>query len=78
MAYLHLDELTPDLFGGLKNRAAASGRTIEEEAESVLETVLRSGDPTAWESVAKLRERLGASGRTFGDSAELVREDRDR
>lgn len=78
MASLHIDELTPDLFARLKSRAAASGRTVEEEAKSVLETVLRSGDPTAWESVAKLRERLCASGRTFGDSAELVREDRDR
>lgn len=78
MPSLLIDELEPNLLTRLRNRAAASGRTVEEEAKSVLETALRGSSPSVLEAITAFRERLAASGRTFSDSAELVREDRDR
>lgn len=78
MSSLLIPELEADTLARLRDRAAASGRSVEEEAKAVLETALHTGNKSAWDSVAAIRDRLAASGRSFGDSAELIREDRDR
>ena len=78
MASILIPELEDDVLGRLRDRAVASGRSVEEEAKAVLETALQSGRKPAWDSVTAIHDRLGASGRLFGDSAELIREDRER
>lgn len=78
MSSILIPELEANTLARLRDRAAASGRSVEEEAKAVLESVLRNGDKAGWDSVAAIRDRLSASGRSFGDSAELIREDRDR
>lgn len=78
MASILIPEVEEYTLSRLRDRAAVSGRSVEEEAKAVLETALKSGRETAWDSVAVIRDRLSASGRSFGDSAELIREDRGR
>jgi plasmid stability protein len=78
MASILISELEGDALARLRDRAAASGRSVEDEAKALLETALQSGAAAEWDSVAAIRDRLRATGRSFGDSAELVREDRDR
>jgi antitoxin FitA len=78
MSSLIIPDLKDDALARLRDRAAASGRSVEEEAKVVLESAMQVGCKTAWESVTAIRDRLSASGRWFGDSAELIREDRER
>jgi plasmid stability protein len=61
----------------LKVRAAAHGRTAEDEARTILTEALQ-GTADPWAVVDAIRERLAASGRAPSDSTELLREDRER
>ncbi len=86
MASLTIDDLDPAVIAGLLHRAAASGRTLEEEARAVLaeaagaagsggdDRQARRSDFAAF--AAGMRRRL--EGRVAGDSADLIREDRNR
>ena len=78
MATILIPELEVETLVRLRERAAASGRTVEEEAKAVLEIALQNGVDAAWDSVTAIRNRLSESNRSFGDSAELVCEDRER
>jgi hypothetical protein len=71
----HVDDT---LLARLRERAAASGRTPEAEAQLILREALQSVPPSGWAEVNALRDRLATSGRSFSDSAELLSEDRDR
>ena len=78
MASILIPEIDERTFAQLRDRAAASGRSVEEEAKSLLERAIHSRCTAAWDAARALRDRLSASGRSFGDSAELIREDRGR
>jgi len=78
MASLLIPEINEWTFSQLRDRAAASGRSVEEEARELLEGAFSSRGVAAWKSAKAIRDRLSASGRSFSDSADLIREDRDR
>lgn len=78
MQSLVIPQLEDEALTRLRDRAAASGRSVEEEAKVLLESTLKSNGTSTWANVTAIRERLAASGRQFTDSAEAIREDRER
>jgi antitoxin FitA len=60
----------------LKERARASGRSLQQEVKSILE---RAASTLTMGEVGKLADtwRRRLAGRTYSDSAKLVRDDRD-
>ncbi|WP_448191147.1 FitA-like ribbon-helix-helix domain-containing protein [Azospirillum sp. sgz301742] len=82
MGHLTLNIRDDELIGRLKSRAAAHGRTLEEEHQEILREVLQTpvqppaSGPDFWELAAQRRERL--RGRTFPDTTQMIRDDRDR
>ena len=66
----------PELVDRLAARAAANGRSLEEEVKHLLEEAAFAPYLRAQEKLEQLRARF--AGRTFSDSAELIREDRER
>lgn len=77
MAELVLTDVDENVINRLRERAARSGRTPEQEAGAILaETV--SDKPNPWAAVDAIYNRLAASGVLQPDSVELLREDRDR
>lgn len=78
MGHLVLHHLDEDLLERLKARAAANGRSPEEEHRAILEAALASPSdtPDFWERTARRRERL--SGRAFPDTTRIIREMRDQ
>lgn len=78
MLQLLIPDLDREMFDRLRARAGRNGRTIEEEAKSILATALRPDPAKVWAEIDAFREELAASGRAFSDSTELIREDRDR
>lgn len=77
MGHLVLHHLDEDLLERLKTRAAADGRSPEEEHRAILEAALASPSesPDFWERTARSRQRL--SGRTMPDTTRIIREMRD-
>ena len=74
MAQLTIRQLDDTVVARLRERAAAAGRSMEQEVREILTSAC--ADPDA--VVSRLRQRLDAyGGRVFSDSAEIVREMRD-
>ena len=77
MPELLIPDVEESIHQRLKDRAAAHGRTAEDEARTILTEALQdAADP--WAVVDAIRERLAASGCASGDSTDLLREDRER
>ena len=77
MARLVIRKLDPDVLALLELRARRNGRSLEDEARTLLEEATRR--VTREDSLAvfeKWRRHWGD--RVFSDSAELIREDRER
>lgn len=70
---LTLDE---DLVARLNRRAARHGRSAEDEARSILDSVLATeSEADFWQRAAELRASL--AGRTYTPSEDLLRESRE-
>lgn len=76
MSEIVLHDVDPKLVDRLAERAASTGRTVEEEAKLLLENSVGLSRSRAAEAARLIRARSG--GRKLSDSAELIREDRDR
>jgi len=75
MAQLTVRNLTREVVGALKRRAAAHGRSAEAEHREILREALLEGEEMNFADRARaLRQRL----RSSVDSTELIRRDRDR
>lgn len=75
MAQLTIRQLDAAIVAGLRRRAAARGRSMEQEAREILAAATLVD---AEDVVDRLRARLRSYGeRRFGDSGELVRAMRD-
>jgi plasmid stability protein len=75
MARITIRHLDDALLARLRERAAAAGRSMEQEVREILTAACADQSLV----VARLRPRHAAfRGRTFSDSAELVRDERDR
>jgi hypothetical protein len=75
MAHLVLNDVDPRVIEELLRRADPRGRTIEEEAKTVLEEALGLSHARALRAARRIRGELAGP---FGESAEILREDRDR
>lgn len=78
MADLVVRDLNPGVAARLEVRARSHGRTVEEEAKTILEAEAATPLPRqeALRIAREWQQRL--AGRVIGDSAELIREDRER
>ena len=77
MASLIIRKLDPDVLALLKVRADRQGRSLEDEARTLLAEAVRPVTrDDALVVFEKWRGRWGD--RVFSDSARLIREDRDR
>jgi len=76
MSALTIPDLAPEVLARLREQAAQHGRTLEEEARTILEQALPGF--SGWVGANEIRQRLLATGRAFSDCADLIREDRDR
>jgi len=71
-----LNDVTEELVRALEQRAAAHGRSAEDEHHAILiEARQRTDRPDFWERAAKLRERT--RGRILTNSTDLIRQGRD-
>jgi hypothetical protein len=75
MAHLVLNDVDPRVIEELSRRADSRGRTVEDEAKSVLEEALGLSHTRALRAARRIRAELA---RPSADSAEILREDRDR
>jgi len=74
MSQITIRRLDAAVIEGLKNRAAASGHSMEQEARRILEAaVLPSRDGIAERLRQSLAGRKPSRGDTFSDSAQMVR-----
>lgn len=78
MADVIIHDIDPELLERLEHRAAAFGRSLEEEALSIIRRHLPKH-----RSIESMRRAAHASherfrGRVFSDSTDDIREDRDR
>jgi plasmid stability protein len=76
MAHLVLRDVDPRVIETLSARAGRHGRTVEEEARTVLEGALGFSRARAVESSRRLRAQW--AGRPLAGSDELMRADGDR
>ena len=74
MAQLTFRNLTREVVGALKRRAAAHGRSAEAEHREILRDALLGEEEDFADRARALRQRL----RSSVDSTELIRRDRDR
>ena len=75
MAQITIRQLDNALVARLRKRAAAAGRSMEQEVREILAAAC--ADQT--EVVARLKQRHDSyGGRMFSDSADIVREMRDQ
>lgn len=74
MAHLVLNDVDPRIIDELHRRAGSAGRSIEEEAKSLLEEALGLSRARALREARRIRSELCTS---FTDSAEILREGRD-
>ena len=78
MSQLLIPDVDPAMLAQLRQQASQHGRTLEDEAKTILQRAAAAPSASAWTEVDAIRQQLAASGRQFSDSAELLREDRDR
>ena len=74
MAHLVLHDVDPKVIEELRRRADPHGRSIEDEAKSLLEEALGLSRARALREAQRIRGELGGP---FTESAELLREGRD-
>jgi len=74
MAQLTVRNVTAEVVGALKRRAAANGRSAEAEHREILRASLLGRDEDFAARAAALRRRL----RSSVDSTDAIRADRDR
>ncbi len=78
MTQITIRRLDQAVVQGLKNRASAASRSMEEEARRILEeAVLPSRDGVTPRLRQAMAARAPAQGGCYGDSALLVRRSRD-
>lgn len=78
MAQLLIRNLDETTIANLKQKAQQNHRSMQAEAQRILENATRIAPAQFWKSAGEIRERLASTGATFSDSTEMVREDRDR
>ena len=78
MPQLLIRNLANDTVEQLKNRAKVNHRSLQAEAQLILERAAKIQPSAFWQNAQKIRSRLLNTNTTFSDSAELIREDRDR
>jgi antitoxin FitA len=78
MSQILIPDVDPALLDQLRQQAWEHGRSVEDEARTILERATRAMPRSVWDDVSTIRQELAASGRQFSDSAELLREDRER
>jgi antitoxin FitA len=76
MAQVLIRNLDDGVVQRLKERAAAQGRSLEQELRTILTGAARLNEEEFLHRAAELRARQGDRPQT--DSAILIREDRDR
>ena len=78
MEQVVINEVEPAVVEQLKLRASLSGRPLQAELKSILETAATAGGPSDWPSVAPELARLRAhfQTRVFGDSVDILAEER--
>ena len=80
MSQLTIRRLAPTVIEGLKKRAAAAGRSMEEEARTILSDAISDQQlarQRAWVKEMKVKRRELFGDQVFPDSSELFREMRD-
>jgi plasmid stability protein len=77
MPDLLIRNLDPEVVSGLKRLAAKNGRSVQAEAQLIIELEVerRQRNGEFWERAAELRKRF--QGPLRSDSTDLIREDRD-
>ena len=77
MPDLLIRNLDPEVVSDLKRAASQSGRSVQAEAQRILESEMRRRrlNDGFWERAAELRKRF--EGPLQSDSTDLIREDRD-
>ena len=78
MAELLVEDLDPETVERLEVRARSHGRTLQEEAKTILEAEAVAPLPRTEAYRIALESQRRFAGRVMSDSAELLREDRDR
>jgi plasmid stability protein len=78
MAHLVLHDVDPKVIEELLRRADPHGRTIEDEAKTVLEEALGLSSARSLQAAQRIRAELAGAGGLFGDSADVLRQERDR
>jgi plasmid stability protein len=78
MADVLIRDVPEQVLAALERRAAANGRSLQQELLWLLEVTADELDrEVAMGAADAIRERLSLTGREFSDSTELIREDRD-
>ena len=78
MAAITIRKLDKSVVDALKRRAAAAGRSMEEEARQALIDATQAGKPSKDEVFARMRALSAKVGRIGGPSAvEIIRQQRD-
>jgi plasmid stability protein len=80
MSQLTIRRLAPTVIEGLKKRATAAGRSMEEEARTILSDAISDQQlarQRAWVKEMKVKRRELFGDQVFSDSSELFREMRD-
>lgn len=78
MAHLVLHDVDPRVIEELLRRADPRGRTVEDEAKTVLEEALGLSRTRSLQAAQRIRAELTGLNGPFGDSADVLREERDR
>jgi plasmid stability protein len=78
MADVTIHDIDPELLKRLEARAAAFGRTVEEEIVAVVRRHVRKTRSREDLLRAALESHERFRGRVFSDSTDLIREDRER
>jgi len=78
MAQLLIRNLDETTITNLKQKAQRNHRSMQAEAQRILENATQVEPTQFWKGAEEIRKRLESAGGTFSDSTEMVREDRDR
>ncbi len=78
MKDLLVRNIPEDVLVGLKARAVANKRSLQQELLIILEEAAGLNLVKAVELADCIREKLKTQGRKYGDSTDLVRRDRER
>jgi plasmid stability protein len=80
MSQILVRNINPRTLRRLKKRAAAGGRSLQNEVKTILDRAAQEKEPLDPAAALALADRVRGlfRGRKFSDSTPLVREDRDR